>query len=44
MRNNDETEKSACELREEINRLKKRVKELERERDILLALHRRDMQ
>ncbi len=30
------------ELREEIKQLKKRIKDLERERDILLALHRRD--
>jgi hypothetical protein len=30
------------ELQEEIKQLKKRVKDLERERDILLALHRRD--
>ena len=30
------------ELQEEIKRLKKRIKDLERERDILLALHRRD--
>ena len=30
------------ELKEEIKQLKKRIKDLERERDILLALHRRD--
>jgi len=30
------------ELQEEIKQLKKRMKDLERERDILLALHRRD--
>jgi cell division protein FtsB len=30
------------ELQEEIKRLKKRIKDLERERDILLALHRKD--
>ena len=30
------------ELQEEIKQLKKRVKDLEVERDILLALHRRD--
>ena len=30
------------ELHEEIKQLKKRIKDLERERDILLALHRRD--
>ncbi len=31
-------------LLEEIKLLRKRVKDLERERDILLALHRRDME
>ena len=31
------------ELQEEIKQLKKRIKDLERERDILLALHRRDI-
>lgn len=30
------------ELQEEIIQLKKRIKDLERERDILLDLHRRD--
>ena len=30
------------ELQEEIKQLKKRIKDLEKERDILLALHRRD--
>jgi len=30
------------ELQGEIKQLKKRIKDLERERDILLALHRRD--
>lgn len=35
-------EKTVLELKEEIKQLKKRVKDLERERDILLALHRRD--
>ena len=30
------------ELQEEIKQLEKRIKDLERERDILLALHRRD--
>ena len=34
--------KSNRELQEEIKQLKKRIKDLERERDILLALHRRD--
>jgi hypothetical protein len=32
------------ELQEEIKQLKKRIKDLERERDILLALHKRDME
>jgi len=41
MRSEDE-EKTQLELQEEIKRLKKRIKDLERERDILLALHRRD--
>ena len=31
------------ELQEEIKQLKKRIKDLERERDILLALHNREM-
>ncbi len=34
--------KSNRELKEEIKQLKKRIKDLKRERDILLALHRRD--
>ena len=42
MRSDKEEEKSQLELQEEIKRLKKRIKDLERERDILLALHRRD--
>jgi len=39
-----ETQKSRSneELLQEIRQLKKKVKDLERERDILLALHRRD--
>jgi cell division protein FtsB len=37
-----EKEKLHLELQEEITKLKKRIKDLERERDILLALHRRD--
>ena len=37
-----EEEKSQLELQEEIKRLKKRIKDLEQERDILLALHLRD--
>ncbi len=44
MGNNKKEEKSHHELQEEILQLKKRVKDLERERDILLALHRRDME
>jgi len=39
---NDKEEKSNLELQEKIEQLKKRIKDLERERDILLALHRRD--
>jgi len=43
--NNDKKEKkSNLELLEEIKHLKKRVKDLERERDILLALHRRELE
>ena len=42
MRSDKEEEKSQLELQEEIKQLKKRIKDLERERDILLALHRRD--
>jgi cell division protein FtsB len=42
MKNDKEEEKSNLELQEEIKQLKKRIKDLERERDILLALHRRD--
>ncbi len=42
MRN--DKEKSYDDLLEEIQRLKRLVKDLERERDILLALHRRDME
>jgi len=42
MKNDKEEEKSNLELQEEIKQLKKRIKNLERERDILLALHRRD--
>jgi hypothetical protein len=30
-------------LQDEIKQLKKRIKDLERERDILLALHRREI-
>ena len=42
MRSDKEEEKSKLELKEKIKQLKKRIKDLERERDILLALHRRD--
>ncbi len=42
MKNDKEEEKSNLELQEEIKQLKKRIKDLERERDILLALHRRN--
>ena len=42
MKNDKEEEKSNIKLQEEIKQLKKRIKDLERERDILLALHRRD--
>jgi len=41
---NKEEEKSNLELQEEIKQLKKRVKDLERERDILLTLHRREVE
>ena len=41
---NKEEEKSNIELQEEIKKLKKRIKDLERERDILLALHRRELE
>jgi hypothetical protein len=42
MKNDKKEEKSNLKLQEEIKQLKKRIKDLERERDILLALHRRD--
>jgi hypothetical protein len=42
MKSGKEEEKSKLELQEKIKQLKKRIKDLERERDILLALHRRD--
>lgn len=44
MKNNKGTKKSILELQEEIKELTKRVKDLERERDILLALHRREIE
>ena len=37
-------EKSNLELQKEIKQLKKRIRDLERERDILLALHRMDLE
>ena len=40
----DEEEKLNKKLQEEIKILKKRIKDLERERDILLALHKRDFE
>jgi len=42
MKNDKKEEKFNIKLQEEIKQLKKRIKDLERERDILLALHRRD--
>jgi hypothetical protein len=42
MKNDKEEKKSNLKLQEEIKQLKKRIKDLERERDILLALHRRE--
>ena len=44
MNNVEEENKSNLELQEEIKRLKKRVKDLERERDILLALHKKELE
>ena len=44
MKNDKEKEKSNLELQNEIKQLKKRIKDLERERDILLALHRKDIE
>jgi hypothetical protein len=41
---NDKEEQSNLELQEEIKQLNKRIKDLERERDILLALHRREIE
>jgi hypothetical protein len=43
MKNDKEEKKSNLELQKEIKQLKKRIKDLERERDILLALHRREI-
>jgi hypothetical protein len=44
MKNVKEEKKSNLELQEEILQLKKRIKDLERERDILLALHRKELE
>ena len=44
MKNYKEEEKSKSELQKEIKQLKKRIKDLERERDILLALHRMELE
>jgi len=44
MNNNIDEKKSNLELQNEIKQLKKKVKNLERERDILLALHRREIE
>jgi len=43
MKNDREKEKSNLKLQNEIKQLKKRIKNLEQERDILLALHRREL-
>ena len=44
MKNDNLEEKSILELQKEIKQLKKKVRDLERERDILLALHRMDLE
>jgi len=44
MKNDKEEEISKSELQNEIKQLKKRIKDLERERDILLALHRMELE
>ena len=44
MKNDNVEEKSNLELQKEIKQLKKKVRDLERERDILLALHRMDLE
>jgi len=44
MENNEEEKKSKSELQKEIKRLKKRARDLERERDILLALHKMELE
>jgi len=43
MKDDKTEEKSNQELQQEIIELKRRIKDLERERDILLALHRMDL-
>ena len=43
MISDEEEGKSQLELQEEIRLLKKKVKDLEQEREILLALHLRDL-
>jgi hypothetical protein len=44
LKNDKREKKSNLELQKEIIQLKKRIKDLEREKDILLALHRRDIE
>ena len=44
MKNDKEEEISKSEFQNEIKQLKKRIKDLERERDILLALHRMELE
>ena len=44
MKNDKEEKKTNPELQKEIKQLKKRIKDLEREREILLALHRRELE
>jgi hypothetical protein len=44
MKNDKEDSKSNLELQEQIKQLKKKIKDLERERDILLALHKREIE
>jgi len=44
MNNEIEEERSNLELQNEIKQLKIKIKNLERERDILLALHRREIE
>ena len=44
MKDDKTEERSNQELQQEIIELKRRIKDLERERDILLALHRMDIE